>query len=391
MSEAPDSVSSDGAPFDALCGGFKRPVPRNSSVPLIAQAYAAALYRENFFQRYTLGEVFFETEYRWVGTGNPLLDLALKHIVAEMRNYYARNVENRDMIKQGKPATRLKEGRYIRPDVLGLALDIPRRTLFCELLEISTIDQARETIAGDLVPKLAILRGPVKTLLEEALLRLNQRGTFPQTFDASGAPWIIPPQLIIVPLFPEAGTSTASTRFRWICFGPTYRYRPMPFAGIVNEPPEAPARGLLLYSYHEAGINEVAVPEQVFVNMRKWLANQQRLATRLELLPLNSYTQYWQQNPDDLKRLLGYLAVGVAAVAVVALAVWLAPVIAGSAAALLSEMAVAASAEAMIAQGTAVAAALSHFLPQIMRTAQMAIGAAASLGGLGGLQTAGSY
>ena len=380
MSEAPDSGS--GAPFDALCGGFKKPVPRHSSVPLIAQAYAAALYRENFFQRYTLGEVFFETEYRWVGTGNPLLDLALKQIVAEMRNYYAKTRENRALARQGTPATQLREGRYIRPDVLGLALDIPRRTLCCELLEISTIDQAEQTIAGDLVPKLAILRGPVKTLLEEALLRMNQLGEFPQTFEANGAPWVIPPQLIIVPLFPEAGTATASTRFRWLCFGPTYQYRPMPFAGIVNEPPESPARGLLLYSYHEAGINEAAVPQEVFVKMRKWLADKQRASARLELLPLHSYTQYWQQNPDDLKRLLGYLAVGVAAVAVVALAVWLAPVIAGSAAALLSEMAVAASAEAMIAQGTAVAAALSSFLPQIMRTAQSAIGAAASLGGL---------
>jgi hypothetical protein len=380
MSEAPDSGA--GEPFDALCGGFKKPVPRHSSIPVIAQAYAAALYRENFFQRYTLGEVFFETEYRWVGTGNPLLDLALKHIVAEMRNYYAKTRENRALARQGTAAIKLKEGNYIRPDVLGLALDIPRRTLFCELLEISTIDEAKKTIAGDLVPKLAILRGPVKILLEEALLRMNQHGSFPQTFDVSGTPWIIPPSLIIVPLFPEAGTATASTRFRWLCFGPTYQYRPMPFAGIVSEPPESPARGLLLYSYHEAGINEVAVPQEVFIKMRKWLADKQRAALRLELLPLNSYTQYWQQNPDDLKRLVGYLAVGVAAVAVVALAVWLAPVIAGSAAALLSEMAVAASAEAMIAQGTAVAAALSTFLPQIMRTAQMAIGAAANLGGL---------
>ncbi|QCR35703.1 hypothetical protein [Nissabacter sp. SGAir0207] len=383
MSEIPDDGRNlDGPAFDALCGGFAKPVPRGSSVPTIAQAYASALYRENLRQRYAISEVFFETEYQWIGTGDPLLDLALKHIVPEMRNYYARTKANREKIAKSAAPGDLKQGNPLRPDVLGLALDVPRRTIVCELLEITTFKEAEKCIKEDLQPKLAILRGPVKTLLEETLLRKNQLGAFPRTFQADGSPWIIPPPLIIVPLFPQAGSATAATRYRWICFGSTYQYRPMPFFGAVNEPPEMPARGLILYTYHEAPIEGAQVPSEVFIKMRQWLEQRKRAYARLELLPVQEYTQYWQQNRSDLKQLLGYLAAGVAVVAVVALAIYLAPLIAGSAAALLSELAVAASAEAMIAQGTAVAAALSTFLPQIMRTAQTAVGSAANLGGL---------
>lgn len=383
MSEPADDSESNVIPkYDTMCGGNKRKVPAKTAIPWLAQCYAAALYRSDFRDRFPGGEIYPETDIRVVGSGRTLTDLTLAIIVKELRNYYAKTQKNRKLIARGKPPDALKEGGLLRPDVLGLAIDGRHATIVCELLEISTIDQAEQTIKGDLEPKLALLRGPVKTFVDDLLSSMALTSTLrAREFVASGAPWIIPPELMIMPIFPQAGTAIASFTYRWICFAPTYQYRPMPFFDTQYEDINARARGLILYSYHEATTGS-PVPVEVFVKLSKWLEQQKRRETRLELLPLGDYTRYWQDNRSDLKVLLGYLAVGITAVAVVALAIWLAPVVAGTAATLLSQLALAATADAIAVEMGVVIAALSNALPPLMRTAHNILSSANNMRGL---------
>jgi hypothetical protein len=70
---------------------------------------------------------------------------------------------------------------------------------------------------------------------------------------------------------------------------------------------------------------------------------QQRRYLRLELLPLPEMTRYWQDNNNDLKIMLGYLALVPVVVAVIALAIYFAPLIAGAAASGLSALGAATS------------------------------------------------
>ncbi|WP_147197107.1 hypothetical protein [Pantoea sp. CCBC3-3-1] len=381
MSEHPDGGVLSTTEFDVLCGGNRVKVPPRTAIPWLAQCYAAALYRNDFRRRYPGGEIYPESDIRLVGTGQAFTDRALAIIVKELRNYYAKNKRNRDLIAKGRPPAELTEGRALRPDVLGLALDNYQATIVCELLEVSTVDQAENTIKGDLEPKLALLRGPVKTFVDDWLSGLALNSSAPKAFIANGAPWIIPPELMIVPIFPQPGTAIASFKYRWICFGPTYNYRPMPIGNFQLEDPASPARGLILYSYHEA-VRGAPVPVEVFEKLTKWLEEQKKRETRLELLPLGDYHQYWRDNSADLKRMLGYLAVGVTAVAVVALAIFLAPVVAGAASALLSNLALAATAEATALEMGAVIAALSNTLPALMRTAHNILSSANNMGSL---------
>jgi hypothetical protein len=364
--------------FDTMCGGNKRPVPRNSFVPEIAQSYALALFRADFRGRIPAGETFSEWDLFRQNTGRSTIDLTLRQISKDFRNYYSKSQKNRALIAKGTPASGLREGRQLRADGLGLGLDPMQRAIVCELMEVTTVDEADDAMIEDIQPKLALLRGPIKTLVDGQLRELRQVSSVPDKFLASGTPWIIPPDLMIVPIFPETGTSIASTNYRWICFAPTYTYRPMPIGNMVLEPETAPARGLIAYSFHEF-TGGASVPVSVFVRFQKWAEQQARAMTRLELLPTPVYTQYWRDNSDDLKLLLGYLGLGVLAIAVVALAIYLAPVIAGSAVALLRGMAAAASAEAFAAASATFIATLSNFLPQILRTTHTALNAATSL------------
>lgn len=373
---------SNGTPtVDAMCGGGKTKVPRNSPVPEIAELYAYALFRHSFRSRLPAGETFTNWDLFRQTTGRSVIDLALKQISTDFRNYYARSQRARRLIMAGTPASGLREGRQLRADGLGIAIDPIQRAIVCELLEITTVDEAEDALLEDIAPKLALLRGPIKTLLENQLreARLNQ-SFVPERFLASGTPWIIPPELSVVPLFPSSGQDPSSVTYRWICFAPTYAFRPMPIGPFATAEPEtSPTRGLIVYSYHEAKSRQ-QVPDAIFRRFRDWAAQQERARLTLQLLPMPVATQYWQDNNDDLKALLGYLALGTAAVALVVLAVYLAPIVAGSAAAVLSSLSAAASVESLIAGSAAIVAAISAALPQIMRTAQTVLNAATSLG-----------
>ena len=169
----------------------------------------------------------------------------------------------------------------------------------------------------------------------------------------------------------------ATTTYRWLCYAPTYNYRPMPIAGISGEPENAEARGLIAYSYHEYTAGS-AVPVEVFQRMQEWLRAQQRAKMRLELLPMPAYKQYWDDNKNDLRLLLKYLAIGVVAVAVVAAAIYFAPLMLAAGSAAISGIAGAfATASELTAVGaTGLVTALSMELPDLMRVSQSAVNTA---------------
>ena len=370
---------------DVLCGGVpSTPIPRGSIIPNIAQAYALALFQFDFETRYPGNPVFSELEIFKTRTGKSLIDVVLDQLSSDFRNYYAQTTKNRKLIAAGKIAEQLKEGRQRKADGLGIAVDPLRRAIICELMEVTTANQAESTIKEDLIPKLAILRGPVKTFIDEKLARLSgSQSLLPQKFIASGTPWIIPPELCIVPIFPEGGLrEPASSTYRWICFAPTYKYRPMGVASpfITNvEPDESPAKGLILYSLHQVN-SGTPVTSEVLKKLREWTAQrikQQNLG--LQLLPVPEITRYWQDNRSDLNQFLGWVALGSIAVAVVALAIYFAPVVVPTATSLLFNLA-AAEGEALLAP--AVIASLARSLPPLLQLSRTMVNTAINVGGV---------
>ena len=368
---------------DSICGGGKTGVPKNSSIPMLAQYYAYALYRNYFRFRYPGGATYHEWDItQGVGSGRPIIDVAAGQIRSDFRNYAAQTDKNKKLAKSGQ-MSKLKEGRQVRGDAIGLAIDPIERKIVCELLEVTTIDEAQKCISEDLQPKLALLRGPIKKLLDEKLCELRSNASMvPQEFIASGTPWIIPAELTAIPIFGSANASPLN-RYRWICFAQTYIYRPFPTPSpffTTPEPEAAPARGLILYSYHETNDTGL-VPVEVIKKYGAWLrqqANNQKVA--LQLLPVSTSTQYWQQNTTDLQQFLTYLAIGAVVVGAVVLAFYLAPILFPAEALLLTEAATA-PAMALTANGANLVQQFSAALPVILGVTQTAINSAVNVGG----------
>lgn len=370
---------------ESMCGPGKQKVPRNTAIPEIAQLYALGLFRADFRSRYPLGETFSEWDLVGrvgVGTGQPALDMLLRQIKTDFRNYYSKSQKNRKLIAAGTPVSGLREGRSIRADGLGLALDPQHNAIIAELLEVTTVDEADATIIEDIQPKVALLRGPIKTLVERELAeaRLRMSALLPDKLLAFGTPWVIPPALAVVPIFQEVA-SAAPSSYRWICFRPTYRYRPMPPGPYLStaEPELAPARGLIVYSYHQASPPQ-GVPHEVLVRFREWARQKARQLQRLELLPTPEVGRYWQDNNNDLKAILGYAAVATLAVATIVLAIYLAPIIAGAAATYLTELAAVASLDAIAANSGVIIAAISSTVPASLNFARTVMTAATASG-----------
>jgi len=371
-----------GLDVSSICGGGQVKVPRNSAIPEIAQLYATGLYRTYFRSLYPAGEVFSEWDIvgnTGVGTGRSVLDMVLLQVKNNFRNYYSKSQRNRALIKAGTPASGLREGRSIRADALGLALDPQQRAIVTELVEVTTVDEADDTIIEDIQPKLALLRGPIKTLVEAVLDEARRSATLvPDHFSANGSPFIVPAPLAVVPIFTDtsaAMNSSPDAQYRWICFAPTYKYRPFPFGGMLAgavEPESAPARGLIVYSYHQAN-TRAGVPKAVVERFKDWLKKQQRRYQRLELLPLPEVSRYWQDNNDDLKIMLAYVALATVAVAVVVLAIYLLPLVAGAAGASLTALSTATSIEAVGAQAGALIGLISANVPQIMNLSRTTV------------------
>jgi hypothetical protein len=367
--------------IDTLCGGNREKVPRMSAVPEIAQLYALGLFRAWFRGIYPAGEVFSEWDLVGnvsVGTGKTATDMVLRQIKQDFRNYYSKSQTNRMRIRAGVPASGLKEGRSIRADGLGVALNPVDRSIVAELIEVTTVDEAEDTIVEDIQPKLALLRGPIKTLVEKALseARMNTSSMLPEKFVANGSSFIVPAPLAVVPIFLDNAQATnPGTKYRWICFGPTYQYRPYPFGGFIPtavEPEASPARGLIVYSYHQSN-GPQGVPKDVVDRFKDWAEKQKRRYQRLELLPLPEVARYWQDNDADLKRMLGYIALATVAVAAVVLAIYLAPLVVGAASALLVDLGAAAALDVIAVQAAALIAAVSANVPQIMNFARMTV------------------
>lgn len=368
---------------DAVCGPGKKAIERGSPIPEIAQLYAYALFRNNFRTRFPAGATYHDWDIIQgnVAGGNSVIDLAAGQIQSDLRNYTSKSAKNLAKAKAGN-FSGLREGRQLRGDGIGLAIDPIQRKIVCELLEVTTIDDAEDCIKGDLIPKLALLRGPVKALLDAKLAELRSNASFvPQEFIASGTPWIISPSLSIVPLFPNTGVGPPDV-FRWICFAQTYIFRPYPIATsfvTTAEPDTSPARGLILYSYHEA--QSGAIPVEVLKRFAAWVKNRLRSANDpFGLLPATDANRYWQENNDDLKRILAYLAIGVLAIGVIALSIYLAPILFPLEAAALASAGIGSSL-ALAARGAVLVEQFSVALPGTIMVAQTAVNAAINIGG----------
>jgi hypothetical protein len=183
----------------------------------------------------------------------------------------------------------------------------------------------------------------------------------------------------VVPIFETTPQSPGRT-YRWICFAPTYKYRPFPTLSpffTTTEPEAAPARGLILYSYHEA--QSGPIPVEAVKRFGAWAKQRLRSANDpFGLLPESAATRYWQDNNADLKQLLGYLALGALVIGAVVLCIYLAPILFPEAA-LLAE-AVTAPALATVARGAVLVEKFATVLPTTLALAQTALRSAINVG-----------
>src|SRR5690348_3518639 len=115
-----------------ICGSGKQPVQRGSAVPEIAQLYAYALFRMYFRNKYPAGGTYHDWDIiqRNVATGRPIIDRAADRIRTDLRNYVSKSAKNLAKARAGNFSA-LAEGREVRGDGIGLAIDPSDRKIVC--------------------------------------------------------------------------------------------------------------------------------------------------------------------------------------------------------------------------------------------------------------------
>lgn len=310
----------------------------------MAELYIFFWFSADFKNRYPDGIVLRDREYlSTTVTGQKALDIVLRRLRTDFRNIYEQR-KNKELVRQGaKPRPNdLRMGGARKPDAIGLAIDHKRRAIVCELVEVSTLGQASSTMREDIQDKLDILRGPVKARIDADLRLMNERASLIATeFVAFGSAYIPGPAARQVPLLSPAPQSASSAiSFEWICYWPTCERR-LCMSGPLNylaEPETAPTRGLILYEIHTTPNPAVVkAMEALWKRFERWYRERTgSLAPSLDLIP-SMARRYWNDQPDELEIVLGYVALGLGALLVIAAAIYLAPAVLGAGALLVGE------------------------------------------------------
>jgi hypothetical protein len=316
----------DGAPQRPA--GTARPVGRGDKAAAFAENVAFYMFAMDFYRRYKTGMVFKQDEYvtympSWapIRQISPLMDIALDAIANGFRNYYSQGKQNRQRMSKSNPKgtpTELRPGRSRKADGLGVAAYAPTGKIICELLEVTTLEEASSTMTEDLESKLNLLRRTVKNDIDAGLEKFRRySNTGFQGFEANGTPFIPPETMRIWPL-PDsiAFAGLASTEIEWVSYWPTCEFRP---CGQMHlEEVTAAARGLVLYKIYRATLPQAALA--MSTRMKEILEKLgYRRAAGPELLPVA--TSYWKSNPQDLRLLIGLGAVALAIILCVAIPV----------------------------------------------------------------------
>ena len=194
--------------------------PQGNPTPLeseAAQLFAFQWFRADFLRRYPDGVVISELEYLGRTTAapatptplrfpsKPAIDRILGALAEDFRNW----ARNRD---------------YRKCDGLGIA----NNGTYAELLEVTTIDNARSAIR-QMAEKLAILRGVVNRIHNMSV-------------DWRPTSWVPGPTQLFMPL------PSAPVQLRYVCFAATFRL---------------PTPGVALYEIHVVQRPVVPVPVEI--------------------------------------------------------------------------------------------------------------------------------
>lgn len=240
--------------------------------------------------------VLAENDYTRLLTGIAAADDMLARMTKEFRKDY-------------------KAGGSLRPDIIGFCARPPQGyDLLIEFAEVTTNNQAAQTLKEDIKYRVSKFEQIIKAIDPAVKSAFSL-----SSYNVKAGPTTWRPRGMlqrIVPLPPR--TEANITYVEWICFEPTFWY---PYPDGTD--------GLLLYEIHSMPLDAVALPVVVkkLVEQERLRRQGTRTAYGVTLTPwLND--AYLNRIPQD-RDLLRAAAILTGAGLLVALAVYLAPVVAG--------------------------------------------------------------
>ncbi|MBW5424953.1 hypothetical protein GKQ77_25875 [Streptomyces sp. BG9H] len=266
---------------------------------LTAELYVAERFTEYFRRRYPDSEVISQLNLLDANRFRGATEILAKWIIAEYRNEFGRDALKQN-IKTQTP------GRQLRSDMLGVRAE--GTTMVLELVEVTTVGQAKKTEIEDLQHKTDVLtRFVIEPALKE-MLALQRAGRVsigaPTRIEIRRSTWRPSWNELYYPLVPLPG-ARGNVKYEWICYKPTFRPD-----GIGKD-------GLVLYEIHTT-----ALPQGVPVEVLRRVARRLReLENQHQLVLLPAMQQYWDDNAADSRELKKWLAIGLGAALLVTLVV----------------------------------------------------------------------
>lgn len=269
---------------------------------LTAEYYMVECFTKYYTQRYPDSEVFSEISYLNTKRFRGVTEILAKWMLREYRNVFGRDALRRDIRTQ-------TSGRQLRSDILGVRTE--GTTLVLELVEVTTVDEAKDAEVEDLQHKMDTLKRFVIGPALQEMLALQRAGRVslgvPTSIDVRRSTWRPYWHELYYPLLPAQAATGApgSVKYEWICYKPTFRPD-----GIGKD-------GLVLYEIHTTPLPQ-GVPLEVLNRVARRL---RELENQHQLVLLPAMQQYWDDNAADGRELKKWLAIGLGAALLVTLVV----------------------------------------------------------------------
>lgn len=210
-------------------------------------------------------------------------------------------------------------GRARKPDILGILIE-QNRIVF-DLVEVGTIKTATSTF-DELVSKMTQLQeialrmdGELKTMQQIYSSTSLRSPRIPSYAAASASNFRIPFASYLQVIGVELVPGSTDSLITYICYAPSYRYRPNDFKNL--DPGVAPGiNGLVLYEIHQLRVKRV--PDAVGAQLRKdWVTVHPSVATQAaiaRLLPEPGFTAYggrtvWDRQTVEYLKLVGEVGI----------------------------------------------------------------------------------
>ncbi|MEV0123299.1 hypothetical protein AB0I16_17510 [Streptomyces sp. NPDC050703] len=320
---------------------------------LTAEYYMVECFTKYYTQRYPDSEVISEISYLNTKRFRGATEILAKWMLAEYRNVFGRDALKRDIKTQ-------TSGRQLRSDMLGVRTE--GTTMLLELVEVTTVDEAKDAEAEDLQHKMDTLRRFVIDPALKEMLTLQRAGRVsigaPTRIEVRRSTWRPYWNELYYPLVPTRPSTGApgSVTYEWICYKPTFRPD-----GIGKD-------GLVLYEIHTTPLPQGA-PLEVLKRVARRL---RELENQHQLVLLPAMQQYWDENTADSRELKKWIAVGLGAALLVTVVVLAWPTALPLAAAATETAGAAGAAGAAEVAAEAAAAARAAQLANAARYAQSA-------------------